>query len=354
MSDVHEPGEGGTGAGAVPPGSPPPATPPAPPGPELPSTTAPSPFSAPVGAAPIDADPEDYAAHLGIAARNPRRVEMMVGACFILAMLAVFVLGWIYTQRGNPQIEGTMLFVVFGAIGFGMAAWGKYLMPRGPFVEEREVLTSPEDEERFAQTLRRGQVAIEGRRSFLLKLFIGASTLMGLILLFPLRSLTPVGASTNGPFYKTQWKRGSLVVDEDGNPVHVNDLDVGGSLTVFPQGYTDAEDDQTLLIRPSTEPVFPPDQKFKEPWSPHGYLAFSKVCTHAGCPVGQYEAQFQKLLCPCHESTFDVLNAAAVVFGPAPRPLPQLPLMVDSNGYLRARESYGEPIGPGFWYRDAL
>jgi ubiquinol-cytochrome c reductase iron-sulfur subunit len=70
--------------------------------------------------------------------------------------------------------------------------------------------------------------------------------------------------------------------------------------------------------------------------------------------VGQYEAELQKLLCPCHESTFSVLDGAAVVFGPAPRPLPQLPLMLDSDGYLRARSSYGEPIGPGFWYRDAL
>ncbi|MHB1924583.1 MAG: Rieske 2Fe-2S domain-containing protein [Acidimicrobiales bacterium] len=307
------------------------------------------------GAAPVGTtDTETYAAQLSVAARNPKRVELVVGACFILAILSVFVLGWIYTQRGNPQLEGAMLFVLFGGIGFGMAAWGKYLMPRGPFVEEREVLTSEADEQAFAETLKRGQVAIEGRRSFLLKLFLAASGLMGAILLFPLRSLSPVGLSPNGPFYKTQWKPGSLVVDENNNPVHYTTLEVGGSMTVFPYGYTDAEDDQTLLIRASTQPVAPPDQSHKLQWSPVGYLAFSKLCTHAGCPVGQYEAQYQKLLCPCHESTFDVLNACAVVFGPAPRPLPQLPLTLDSNGYLRALSSYGEPVGPGFWYRDAL
>jgi ubiquinol-cytochrome c reductase iron-sulfur subunit len=311
----------------------------------------------PIGrvAAPLHgADPQEFAAQLSIVARNPRRAEMIVGASFVLAILSVFVLGWIFTQRGNPQIEGAMLFVLFGGIGFGMAAWGKWLMPRGPFVEEREVLTSEEDEQKFAETFRRGQVAVEGRRSFLVKLLVGAMGLMGAILLFPLRSLTPVGASANGPFYKTQWKKGVRVVDENNKPVHVDDLLVGGSVTVFPENYTDAEDDQTMLIRPSTIPVYPPDQPGKKAWSPRGYLAFSKVCTHAGCPVGQYEAQYQKLLCPCHESTFDVLNAAAVVFGPAPRPLPQLPLTVDSDGYLRALSSYGEPIGPGFWYRDAL
>jgi len=309
-----------------------------------------APVAAPIGTT----DTERYAAQLSIAARHPRRAEVVVGASFILAILSVFVLGWIYTQRGNPQIEGAMLFVLFGGIGFGMAAWGKWLMPRGPFVEEREVLTSEEDETAFAETLKRGTVAIEGRRSFLLKLLLGAMGLMGAILLFPLRSLSPVGASANGPFYKTEWKKGVLVVDEDNKPVHYTDLEVGGSVTVFPQGYTDAVDDQTLLIRAATDPVFPPADPSKKHWSPAGYLAFSKVCTHAGCPVGQYEAEYQKLLCPCHESTFNVLEACAVVFGPAPRPLPQLPLMLDSDGYLRAAAPYGEPIGPGFWYRDAL
>jgi ubiquinol-cytochrome c reductase iron-sulfur subunit len=295
--------------------------------------------------------PETWAEHMAIAARHPRRVEVLIGLSFFVAMLAVFALGWIYTQKGQPQIEGMMLFVVFGGIGFGMAAWGKYLMPKGPFVEEREVLTSEESQERFSETFQRGRVAVEGRRSFLVKMFIGATGLMGAILLFPLRSLSDERPDANGPLYTTQWKSGSLVVDENNNPVHVNTLDVGGSLTVFPHGYTDAADDQTLLIRAATVPIAPPGRPDLEKWSPAGYLAFSKVCTHAGCPVGQYEAQYQKLLCPCHESTFDVLDGAAVVFGPAPRPLPQLPLMLDDNGYLRARGGYGEPIGPGFWSR---
>lgn len=325
-------------------------------GPQIPGTPVPgaqAPGPEGHGAAPIEgADPVSYARQLSIAARHPGRAEFVVGASFVVAMLATFVLGWIYTQRGQPQIEGMMLFVVFGGIGFGMAAWGKWLMPRGPFVEEREVLTSAADEEHFAETLRRGQVAIEGRRPFLVKLMVGAMGLMGAILLFPLRSLSPVGVSAKGPFYKTEWKPGTLVVDENNKPVHVDDLELGSSLTVFPQGFTDAEDDQTMLIRASVDPVGPTREKRR--WSPRGYLAFSKLCTHAGCPVGQYEAEYQALLCPCHESTFNVLNAAAVVFGPAPRALPQLPLMLDSNGYLRARSGYGEPVGPGFWSRDAL
>ncbi|HEV2369325.1 MAG TPA: Rieske 2Fe-2S domain-containing protein [Acidimicrobiales bacterium] len=294
---------------------------------------------------------EGFVDHMAIAARHPKRVEIVVGACFVIAILAVGALGAIYVQGGQPQIEGMLLFAIFGLIGFGMAAWGKWLMPRGPFVEEREVLTSESNQEKFAETFRRGESLRQGRRPFLLKLLIGATGAMGAILLFPLRSLSYVSSKAGGPLYHTQWKAGSLVVDENNQPIHVDTLSVGGVMTVFPQDFTDAEDDQTILLRASEIPVAPSNQPQKLAWSPSGYLAFSKVCTHAGCPVGQYESQYQKLLCPCHESTFDVLNACAVVFGPAPRPLPQLPLMVDANGHLRAQRGYDEPIGPGFWYR---
>ncbi|OYV23715.1 MAG: ubiquinol-cytochrome C reductase, partial [Acidimicrobiales bacterium 20-64-4] len=82
-----------------------------------------------------------------------------------------------------------------------------------------------------------------------------------------------------------------------------------------------------------------------------GYVAYSKLCTHLGCPVGLYEQQLQLLVCPCHQSMFNVANGALPNFGPAPRPLPQLPLMVDSQGYLQSQSDYKEPVGPGFWER---
>ena len=89
----------------------------------------------------------------------------------------------------------------------------------------------------------------------------------------------------------------------------------------------------------------------RETWGPAGYVAYSKVCTHAGCPVGLYEQLTQQLLCPCHQSLFNVREGAQPIFGPAPRPLAQLPLYVDGAGYLRAQTGYDEPIGPGFWER---
>ena len=107
-----------------------------------------------------------------------------------------------------------------------------------------------------------------------------------------------------------------------------------------------------MLIRLTDSDVV--TREGRETWGPEGYVAFSKVCTHAGCPVGLYQQQFKKLLCPCHQSTFDVPDGASVSFGPATRPLPQLPLEVDDGGFLRAQSDYQEPIGPGFWDRGTM
>jgi ubiquinol-cytochrome c reductase iron-sulfur subunit len=133
----------------------------------------------------------------------------------------------------------------------------------------------------------------------------------------------------------------------------VGDLGIGSIVTVFPQGFENSENgqavDQTVLIRISNEDVV--TGKGRETWGPHGYIAYSKVCTHLGCPVGLYEQQLELLVCPCHQSQFDVTKAAIPIFGPAPRPLPQLPLYVDASGNLRSQNGFDQPVGPGFWER---
>jgi menaquinol-cytochrome c reductase iron-sulfur subunit precursor len=104
-----------------------------------------------------------------------------------------------------------------------------------------------------------------------------------------------------------------------------------------------------LLVRmdPSEMTISPG----REDWSYHGIIAFSKVCTHVGCPVALYEQNTKHLLCPCHQSTFDLANEARVIFGPANRPLPQLPISVDDEGYLIATSDFTEPVGPSYWER---
>ena len=146
----------------------------------------------------------------------------------------------------------------------------------------------------------------------------------------------------------TPWRRGSRVVDEEGELVTLNQVPEDGFLTVFPEGSAGAADAQTLLIhvRPGSLKL-PPEKLAGVPEGTH--VAYSKICTHAGCPVGLYRAESQSLICPCHQSQFDVSDGAKPYFGPAARPLPQLPLGVDEEGILVAQGDFSEPVGPAFW-----
>jgi ubiquinol-cytochrome c reductase iron-sulfur subunit len=129
------------------------------------------------------------------------------------------------------------------------------------------------------------------------------------------------------------------------------DLEVDGVITVWPEGHTQAADSPTLLIHYREDQGFTPAEG-REDWTVDDLVAYSKLCTHVGCPVGLYQAQAGLLLCPCHQSTFDVLDGARPVFGPAARSLPQLPLALNHDGELIARGDFSGPVGPGFWDRD--
>lgn len=280
---------------------------------------------------------------------NPRRAEAIIAFCFILGFAGVAGLGAAYWELWPPMTQGALALVAFGSLGVGVTAWGKYLMPQGPFVEERHPMASTAEERAaFVASVQRGTNVV-GRRSLLFKLLGLSAGALGVVTAFPLiRSLGPRPGKS---IYETPWRKGSLLVYSDGRPVHVDDLEVGGVTTVFPENgtYHERAISQTLLIRPSSVPFT--TKPGRETWTPRGYVAYSKVCTHAGCPVALYEEQLQQLLCPCHQSMFNILDGAMPIFGPAPRPLPQLPLYVDSSGYLRAQAPYDEPIGPGFWSR---
>jgi ubiquinol-cytochrome c reductase iron-sulfur subunit len=288
------------------------------------------------------------APQFGIAAKHARRAEMVVAVAFIASLLGFAGFGAAYWVNARSEILGATLGLGMCAAGVALVAWGKYLMPRGPFVEERHrMVATKEERARFVGDFAsRGKVAVE-RRSFLAKLMGAAIGVLSVVALFPLlRSLGPLPGNS---LYITKWRKGIRVVTIDGNPVNVNELPVGSILTVFPEDDIGSAISQTLLIHADFQPVV--TRPGRESWSPDGYLAYSKVCTHAGCPVSLYEKDTQQLLCPCHQSLFDIENGAEPVFGPAPRPLPQLPLGVDAEGYLIATDGYNEPIGPGFWER---
>jgi len=277
-------------------------------------------------------------------AKSPARP---IALAFAVSLAASVALCGVYISGGQPQLEGLLLFFALGGIAAGFIQWGGTLLPQGPYVQPRHELTSGAGaQEEAAETVEEGVETLD-RRRLLVRLLGGAFAALGAALVFPVRSL---GERPGGSLFETPWRRGARVVDEHDHPVRPQDLAVGSVLTVFPEGNTDAADAQTLLIRLAEHEYRP--RPGRESWVVGDVVAFSKVCPHAGCPVGLYEPDTHKLYCPCHQSVFDVLDAAQPRSGPATRPLPQLPLAVDGDGYLVAQSDYHEPIGPGFWDRD--
>jgi quinol---cytochrome c reductase iron-sulfur subunit len=277
-----------------------------------------------------------------------RRVELTSAACFVVATLAAIALAVVYWQGGQPQAEGVLLALALGGIGVGIVLWAKHFMPSDEVAEERHPLQSSEEEiAEFSADFEAGQSSL-GRRRILVATAGGACTALGVALLFPVRSLGP---RPGRGLKETPYRNAPIrVVTESGEPVRPADLEVDGFITVWPDGYTDAADASTLLIRYRTNQGFEPVPG-REDWTVDNIVAYSKLCTHVGCPVGLYQAQLGLLLCPCHQSTFAVMEGADPIFGPAARPLPQLPLALDDDGFIIATGDFSGPVGPGFWDR---
>lgn len=279
--------------------------------------------------------------------RRARSAGRVIGTAFALSALASIGLTVLYGLGGQPQLEGVLLGVALGGLALGFMVWGTRLMPQGPFVEAREPLEVPrKDREDLERDLFRGREVLE-RRTFIRRMLLAALGALGLAAVFPIRSLGPSPGRT---LFRTKWRPGSQVVTADGSPVTVADLPVGGILTVFPSGHTDAADSQTVLIH--VDPTLLRLPASRQAWAPEGFIAYSKICTHAGCPVGLYEQRTHELFCPCHQSVFTVLDGAPPVAGPAIRPLPQLPLQIGEDGTIRAGGDFEEPVGPAFWNID--
>ncbi len=287
--------------------------------------------------------------HLQPFAKHPEGAQAVAAIAMVVGFVGFIGFGVAYWIGNDSQWQALTLGVGLLALGFGVTAWGKYLMPQGPFVEERHDFHSTEAERdaMTAAVVERGGMVVKRRKLLGGLLALGSAT-MGVVLLFPLvRSLGPKPGNT---LFETNWKTGSRLVTVDGREVRADDLEVDGVLTVFPKGFQGSSPDQVILIRlaKTLQPLQPPG---RTEWGVLGYVAYSKMCTHLGCPVGLYQRQTQQLVCPCHQSIFDVRAGAIPQFGPAPRPLPQLPITVDSAGLLRASGGFDQAVGPGFWER---
>ncbi len=301
-----------------------------------------------------------------------QRREREVATFFAASTLgtAIFMFGYFFftleDKEGQELVDaltwsnrflGVGLGLAFLCIGLGAIHWAKTLMPDDEVVNERKPMrSSDEDRQAAVEAMKEGAAGAGlGRRKLIRNSLLGALAPLGLLALVPLRDLGPLpGAALTA----TAWKSGKrLVTDPTGRPVRAADIPIGGVVHVLPEGLHEEFEHPLNEEAKATTLVMrlEPDELREDPdrasWSYNGIVAYSKICTHVGCPVGLYEQQTHHLLCPCHQSTFDVTQHCKVIFGPAARPLPQLPIGVDDEGYLIATDDFQEPIGPSYWER---
>ncbi|MEV1287870.1 Rieske 2Fe-2S domain-containing protein [Micromonospora sp. NPDC049679] len=311
-----------------------------------------------------------------------RRMARTIALFFLLtglagtAFLVIYIAWpWGYEFGAGPDklytpLLGLTLGVALLGVGFGILTWGKKLLPREVSIQDRhDGPSSDEDQKVVANTMAYMADELGVKRRPLL----GISLLAG---------LAPIGAAAAAPLvgglisqphknnqmFTTAWAPAKQegggqklirLTREDGTPIRPDDVSTGGQMTVFPGvpgGATNKHaDSPTLLIhlRPEdAEKARQANAREKNAGYMYGdYIAYSKICTHAGCPASLFEQQTNRLLCPCHQSQFQITDNARPIFGPASRRLPQLPITVDDEGFFVARSDYTETVGPDFWER---
>jgi len=240
--------------------------------------------------------------------------------------------------------------------------WVRHLTPNIEIEEERHDLQSePADRKAFQHEFAEGAAYSQlTKRPLIRRTMLLATAPLALAPLVLLRDLGPLPQTD---LRHTVWRKGLRAVTLGSlRPLRPADISTPGSLiTVIPEGYQDDDDALAkagvILIKFEPGQMSWPDRYdggtlvSTMNWTIDNIVAYSKICTHVGCPVALYEQTTHHILCPCHQSTFDATNGAWVVFGPAPRPLPQLPLMLDADGYLAAASDFTQPVGPSFWER---
>lgn len=284
----------------------------------------------------------------------------IVGSVFAVAAYVAFPIipGNTASVRMNTAMLGLGIALGLLALGIGAIYWSKNLMRGDEMSESRHLTRGTEaTRARAVEIFKQGNTESGfGRRTLIRNSLVGALVAFPLPAIVLFRDLAPA-ADPVAQLEHTMWAKGTrLTHDPSGTPIKASDVTIGSVFHVIPEGLNQKKDQleekakaAVLLMR--LEPKDLHISAGRETWNYDGIVAYSKICTHVGCPVALYEQRTHHLLCPCHSSTFDVTNECAVIFGPAARPLPQLPIAIDSEGYLIAQSDFHEPVGPSFWER---
>ncbi len=300
-----------------------------------------------------------------------QRAERVVAACFTFAFIAGcgFIAAYVglgvhtvdKTLRSNLAL-GLSLSVTLIALGLGALIWVRHLMPDVEVVEQRHELRSdPKDRGAFEAYFKQGTANSQFVKRPLVRRTLMLGTLP--LLAAPIVLLRDLGPLPGTSLRHTVWSPGRrLLVYGTNTPITPAEFSAPGSMiTIVPDGFADNPDAlikaAVIMIKFRPGELDIPTTRNGDTligtmnWTVDNIVAYSKICTHVGCPVALYEQTTHHILCPCHQSTFDAATGATVIFGPAPRPLPQLPLTVDERGYLVARSDFTQPVGPSFWER---
>ncbi len=311
--------------------------------------------------------------------RAEKRAERQIAGLFgISAVFTVlFVVSYFVFHVGaEPTIIGgygasnvalgLTLGIALLCIGIAAIQWARKLMSDVEIVEMRHPARSSDEDREDALTSFRQGVDDSGiaRRPLVRNSLIGALAMLGLPAIVLLRDLGP---APGNKLAHTVWRKGMRVVnDVAGTPIKPEEVEIGQLVNAEPAVFFEENQEgeplyegvrlqqakakaAAILVRMKPSDITP--SKGRENWGVEGILCYSKICTHVGCPISLWEQQTHHLLCPCHQSTFDLADNGKVIFGPAARPLPQLPLMVDAEGYLVAQHDFDEPVGPSYWER---
>ncbi|WP_433548020.1 cytochrome bc1 complex Rieske iron-sulfur subunit [Streptomyces sp. CA-294286] len=303
--------------------------------------------------------------------RAAKRSERVVAFLFTLSMLATvgFIASFVafpidqivyvwplgHVSALNLSLGMTLGIALF-CIGAGAVHWARTLMSDVEVADERHPISAtPEVKAKVMADFKAGaQESAIGRRKLIRTTMFGALALVPLSGVVLLRDLGPLPEKR---LRTTSWAKGKLLINQNTmEPLRAEDVVVGSLTFAMPEGLkeddhdfnTKIAKDALMIVRIQPDEI--KDKKQRE-WAHEGIVAYSKICTHVGCPISLYEQQTHHVLCPCHQSTFDLSDGARVIFGPAGHALPQLRIGVNGEGYLEALGDFDEPVGPSFWER---
>jgi ubiquinol-cytochrome c reductase iron-sulfur subunit len=325
--------------------------------------------------------PEHVERWADVDADAARRAERQIAACFgVVPLLAVaFVVVYFAVPKtwtvNFADLHSTAQHIWFGLlggvaillIGIGAVQWARLLMGDHEISEERHpAVSSADDREEVLADLQAGIAQSElPRRKLIgttLKVALPALALPALVTLLDMGPWPGPGTRA-ATIEKTIWAEGvHLVTDVTYKRIKASDLVVGELVNAAPENIKDLQHDAAamaaavakaaiIIVKMDPSTIKIPDSR--KDWQINGVLCYSKICTHVGCPISLWEQTTHHLLCPCHQSTFDLGNSGVVVFGPAARSLPQLPVTTDKDGYLIARSDFTVPVGPSYFERDS-